>query len=56
MVKRYFVYGTLFCFILCKKDGRAAIHYAAQYSREDVVRTLINRKADVNIIGGVCSF
>ncbi|XP_052256426.1 ankyrin-3-like [Dreissena polymorpha] len=33
-------------------DGRTAIHYAAAYAKDDVVRTLLNRKADITLTGG----
>lgn len=35
------------------QDGRSALHYAASYSRDDLVKLLINRKADPMMIGGV---
>lgn len=35
------------------KDGRSALHYAALYSREDVVKLLLNKKPDTTLLGGV---
>ncbi|XP_033736705.1 serine/threonine-protein phosphatase 6 regulatory ankyrin repeat subunit A-like isoform X2 [Pecten maximus] len=34
------------------KDDRTALHFAAAFAKDDVVRLLINRKAEVNLPGG----
>ncbi len=36
------------------QDGRSALHYAAAFSREDIVKLLIMKKADPSLLGGVC--
>uniref|UniRef100_A0A8C5QBB0 No mechanoreceptor potential C n=1 Tax=Leptobrachium leishanense TaxID=445787 RepID=A0A8C5QBB0_9ANUR len=33
-------------------DNRTALHVAAAYSKEEIVRVLLNKKADPNILGG----
>lgn len=43
------MYGDVY-----SQDGRTALHYAAVYSKEDMVKLLLNRKADPNVCGGVC--
>lgn len=35
------------------QDGRSALHYAAAFSRDDIVKLLINKKADATLLGGV---
>ncbi|KAK3089890.1 hypothetical protein FSP39_007395 [Pinctada imbricata] len=34
------------------KDGRTALHFAAAYAKDDVLKLLINRKADATLTGG----
>ncbi|WAR23175.1 ANK3-like protein [Mya arenaria] len=34
------------------KDGRTALHYAAAYAKDDIVKVLLNKKADTTITGG----
>ncbi|KAL5017010.1 hypothetical protein ScPMuIL_006599, partial [Solemya velum] len=34
------------------KDNRTALHYAASYGKDDMVKLLLNRKADPSIAGG----
>ena len=36
-----------------RKDGRTALHFAAGYSRDDTVRTLLAKDADPFVAGGV---
>ena len=35
------------------QEGYAAVHLAAMYSREETIRHLVQRKADINAVGGV---
>lgn len=35
------------------QDGRTALHFAATFAKDDVVKLLLNRKADQTIPGGV---
>lgn len=35
------------------QDGRTVLHFAASFAKEDIVKLLLNRKADVTIPGGV---
>lgn len=35
------------------QDGRTAAHYAACYARDDIIKALVSRKADITIAGGV---
>lgn len=35
------------------QDSRTALHYAATFAKDDVVKLLLNRKADQMISGGV---
>ncbi|XP_067928929.1 serine/threonine-protein phosphatase 6 regulatory ankyrin repeat subunit B-like [Watersipora subatra] len=35
------------------RDGKTVMHYAAQYAKDDIVRSLISKKTDVNVIGGL---
>ncbi|VDI65534.1 Hypothetical predicted protein [Mytilus galloprovincialis] len=34
------------------KDGRTCLHYAASFAKDDIVKLLLNRKADCNLPGG----
>ncbi|XP_060553271.1 serine/threonine-protein phosphatase 6 regulatory ankyrin repeat subunit C-like isoform X2 [Ruditapes philippinarum] len=34
------------------KDGRTVMHYAAAYAKDDIVKILLNKKADITITGG----
>lgn len=34
------------------KDGRTCLHYAASFAKDDIVKLLLNKKADCNIPGG----
>ena len=36
------------------QEGKTAIHYAAAYSKDDLVKLLLNKKADTNVAAGVC--
>lgn len=40
-------------YILLLQDGRTALHFAATFAKEDVIKLLLNRKADQTIPGGV---
>lgn len=35
------------------QDGRTPLHFAATFAKDDVVKLLLNRKADQTIPGGV---
>ena len=35
------------------QDGRTAMHYAAAFAKDDIVKVLLGKKADTNIAGGV---
>ena len=37
----------------CFQDGRAALHFAAAHSKDDMMKLLLSRKADVTVTGGV---
>ncbi|XP_046353562.1 serine/threonine-protein phosphatase 6 regulatory ankyrin repeat subunit B-like isoform X3 [Haliotis rufescens] len=34
------------------KDGRTALHYAASYAKDDIIKLLLNRKSDPSMPGG----
>ena len=38
------------------QDGRSALHYAAAFARDDIVKLLINKKADATLLGGVSEY
>lgn len=44
----------LHCCSIILQDGRTALHYAALYAKEDVVKSLISKRVDVGAVGGVC--
>lgn len=43
----------LFSISLALQEGYAAVHLAAMYSREETIRHLVQKKADINAAGGV---
>jgi Ankyrin repeat len=45
--------GYMYCNVCVTQDGRTALHYAATFAKEDMVKLLLNRKADPNVCGGV---
>ncbi|KAL3867730.1 hypothetical protein ACJMK2_040593 [Sinanodonta woodiana] len=34
------------------KDGRTVMHFAAAYAKDDIIKLLITKKADLSILGG----
>nr|XP_033785571.1 serine/threonine-protein phosphatase 6 regulatory ankyrin repeat subunit A-like [Geotrypetes seraphini] len=50
IVERFLELGVNLCDQT--RDGRTALHVAAAHSKEEIVRMLLARKADPNIIGG----
>ena len=45
---------SCFClFFFSIQDGRTVMHYAAAFAKDDIVKTLLNKKADITISGGV---
>ncbi len=40
-------------FVCDLKDGKTPLHYASLYGKDDMVKLLLNKKADPNVLGGV---